>query len=502
MAKMGKLVHGGWLVTAWDSAPVENGAFYEEAGRIVEVGAHDELRQRYPDAERIGSSERVVIPGFVNAHSHGRGLTTHQMGQPDEPLEMRIIEWATRPEWGAGSAGKVQSAYDPYRDTLYACIKQIASGITSTLHSHIYFGGPVEPYAALTREVLRAYRDSGLRCAFALGIRDRYSFTFIDDREFIELLPAGLREASGIRPISCDMTFADFHALLRALAAEFPEIEFQLGPWNPVWCSDRLMEQLSELSARDGWRIHTHVSETRYQAGYARKAYGKSWVGRLNDIGMLSERFSGAHAIWVDRSDIDTLRDSGAQVVHNPSSNLRLGSGTAPLRDFLEAGICVAFGLDSLGMNDDEDMFQDLRLAQMVQNRPGLVSNLIAARTMFAMATAAGARATGIEGTGSLVPGNVADAALVSMPAVSDGYANQPIAELMLRRAKAAHVTTVMIGGKVMLDEGRWVGFDPDALRAQLSESVSTGPRSDARIVGEMKDVVRNYLKSYETTSP
>ena len=101
-----------------------------------------------------------------------------------------------------------------------------------------------------------------------------------------------------------------------------------------------------------------------------------------------------------------------------------------------------------------------------------------------------------------LEAGNVADAALVSMPAVSDGYANQPIAELMLRRAKAAHVTTVMIGGKVMLDEGRWVGFDPDALRAQLSESVSTGPRSDARIVGEMKDVVRNYLKSYETTSP
>jgi cytosine/adenosine deaminase-related metal-dependent hydrolase len=262
------------------------------------------------------------------------------------------------------------------------------------------------------------------------------------------------------------------------------------------------MEQLSELSARDGWRIHTHLSETRYQAGYARKAYGKSWVGRLNDLGMLSDRFSGAHAIWVDRSDIDILRHSGAQVVYNPGSNLRLGSGSAPLRDFLDAGICVAFGLDSLGMNDDEDMFQDLRLGRLVQNRPGLASDPIAANTMFAMATAAGASVTGIEGTGSLVPGSVADAALVSLPGVSGGYANQPLAELMLQRAKAAHVTSVMIGGNVVLDEGRWTALDPEALRAQLTESVIADERSDARIVGEVKSVVRDFLKSYEGTSP
>jgi cytosine/adenosine deaminase-related metal-dependent hydrolase len=502
MASNGKLVHGGWLVESWDRTPIENGAFYEEEGRVVDVGAYDALLERHPEAERIGDPQRVVMPGFVNAHSHGRGLTTYQMGQPDEPLEMRIIEMATRPEWGAGSADRKASGYDPYRDTLYACLKQIASGITSTLHSHIYFGGPVEPYGELTRAVLRAYRDSGLRCAFALGIRDRYSFTFIDDQAFVDLLPPGLRDASGIRPIRCDMTFADFHALLLALAAEFPAIKLQLGPWNPVWCSERLMEQLSELSAREGWRIHTHLSETRYQAGYARKAYGKSWVGRLNELGMLSERFSGAHAIWVDRSDIETLAQSGAQVVHNPSSNLRLCSGTAPLRDFLDAGIPVAFGLDSLGMNDDEDMFQDLRLGQVVQNRPGLASGSIAAQAMFSMATRAGAKVTGIGATGSLMRGDAADAVLVSLPGVSGGYADQPLAELMLRRAKAAHVTTVMIGGKIMLDEGRWVGLDPDALRAQLSASVTPGRRSDPRTVGDVKNVVRDFLKSYEPTSP
>jgi 5-methylthioadenosine/S-adenosylhomocysteine deaminase len=499
MPGKGKLIYGGSLVPHWDAAPIHDGALYEEDGRIVAIDEYGALRKRFPDAPSIGSRDYVVIPGFVNAHAHGRGFTTYQMGQPDEPLEMRIIEMATRPEWGATSAAaQPRSSYDPYRDTLYACLKQIASGITSTLHSHIYVGGRVEPYAKLTREVLRAYADSGLRCAFALGVRDRYSFTFMDDHEFIRLLPEELRAASGIRPISCDMGFAEFYSLLRTLAAEYPQIKFQLGPWNPVWCSDRLMEQLAEASARDGWRIHTHLSETRYQAGYARKAYGKSWAGRLKELGMLSERFSGAHAIWVDRADIELIKESGAQIVHNPSSNLRLGSGMAPVRDLLDRGVPVAFGLDSLSMNDDEDMFQDLRLGQVVQNRPGLDTPPLAASTMFTMATSVGANVTGIEGTGSLAPGMLADAVLVSLPEVAGGHADQPLADLMLRRAKAAHVRTVIIGGKVMLEDGRWNGIDPESLRAQLRATMGTARRSEARSVAEVKQVVRNVLKSYD----
>jgi cytosine/adenosine deaminase-related metal-dependent hydrolase len=503
MPGQGHLIHGGWLVQNWGSAPIEHGALFVEDGRVVAVDPYEVLRKRYPAAATLGSRSHVVMPGFVNAHSHGRGFTTYQMGQPDEPLEMRIIEMATRPEWGGGGTGApVKSSYDPYRDTLYSCLKQIAAGVTSTLHSHIYVGGPVETYARMTREVLRAYRDSGLRCAFALGVRDRYSFTFMDDEEFVKLLPDELRAASGIRPIKCDMGFADFHALLRELAAEYPEVTFQLGPWNPIWCSDGLMRDLAQASAREGWRIHTHLSETRYQAGFARKTYGKSWTGRLKDLGMLTERFSGAHAIWVDGADIETIRESGAQIVHNPSSNLRLGSGVAPVRDFLDRGIPVAFGMDSLSMNDDEDMFQDLRLGQVVQNRPGLDAAPIAAATMFAMATSAGAAVTGIEGAGSLEPGKRADAVLVSLPEVSGGYADQPLADLLLRRAKAAHVKTVIIGGRVVLEDGKWAGRDPEALREELSAAAAPGGSPANPSVRRVKQVVRDVMKAYDRVSP
>ena len=192
------------------------------------------------------------------------------------------------------------------------------------------------------------------------------------------------------------------------------------------------------------------------------------------------------------------MRRSGAQVVHNPSSNLRLGSGVAPLRAFLDRGIPVAFGLDSLSMNDDEDMFQDLRLGQVVQNRPGVDAQPLTAATMFSMATAGGAVVTGIKGTGYLVQGNLADVVLVSLTDVAGGHASQPFADLMLRRAKAAHVRTVIIGGKVVRDDGRFVGHDAEGLRAALIASMAPATAAPSPVVGKLKQVVRDILKSYD----
>lgn len=502
------LVRGGWLVTGWgrDEAaqPLENGALYERDGRIVEVGAYDALRAKYPDAPSLGSAEDIVVPGFANAHSHGRGLTTFQMGQPDEPLDARIIEMVFRSEWGARDEATRERAgsYDPYLDTLYACLKQIASGITTTVHSHIYMDGPAESYAETTRKVAKGYADSGMRCAFALGVRDRYAYTYMDDDAFLARLPAEIRQSAELRPISYDMSFSDYHQLIRELAEAFPDIRFQLSPWNPVWCSEALMDAIAETSRSEGWRVHTHLMETRYQSEYARRAYGKSWIARLHDIGMLTERFGGAHCVWADPADIELLKASGAQIVHNPASNMRLSSGVAPLREFLEAGIIVGFGLDSLGMNDDEDVFQDLRLAQLLQNRPGIDAAAIPAATMFDMATRAGATVSGIDGIGALAPGYRADVVLLSRPGIEGGVTKQPLAEAMLRRAKPAHVRTVMIDGKVLIHDGSWVGHDPARILETLTASVRRTPSTRSKTVHVVKELVREHLRTYDQDPP
>src|SRR5262249_33696951 len=159
--------------------------------------------------------------------------------------------------------------------------------------------GSVEHYAAATRKIVQAYVDSGIRCAFTLGIRDRFTFTFMEDRHFLEKLTADIRGNIDPRVTRCDMTFSQYYDLLPSLSREYPQVKFQLGPWNPVVCSDALLEAVAETSKRDGWHIQTHLVETKYQAEYAKKTYGKSWVVRLQEIGMLSQRFSGAHCVWV-----------------------------------------------------------------------------------------------------------------------------------------------------------------------------------------------------------
>lgn len=485
----GLLIHGGRLVSRWnapETPPLADGALYVEGGRIVSIGPRAALEQRHPAARRLGDARHVVVPGFVNAHAHGRGLTTIQMGQTDEPLEPRIGEFILRRD---------QRGADPYLDTLYACAKQLAAGVTTTVHSHQYMDGPVEQYVAGVRPVLDAYRDSGLRCAFTLGIRDRTDFSVADDPAFLAGLPPAVRDAAGLRASDCALTLDQYADALRTLQADYPTIRFQLGPWNPVFCSDALLEGLAALSAREGWRIQTHLVETRHQAAYGRRTRNRSWVRHLEALGFLSPRFSGAHGVWLDDGDIEILARAGAQIVHNAGSNLRLRSGRAKLRALLDGGVTVAFGLDSLSVNDDDDMLQDLRVARLVQGGFGVDGDDIPAATLLQMATANGAVVAGVPGAGTLVEGGPADVVLIDRAAV-DGTpweARTELAEALLTRGRAAHVRSVVIDGKVLIEDGRWAGRTPGALLEALAATPPMAPLSAA--AESIKAAVRDQVR-------
>ena len=352
-----------------------------------------------------GASERgrrrswSSFPGFVNAHSHGRGFTTYQMGQPDEPLEMRIIQMATRPEAGVPAAPGRRSNR---RTTPIATRCTAAEADRGRRHQLA-----AQPH--LRRRADRALRppDQGRlarlsrtaacaapsRSASATATRS----TFMDDEEFIKLLPAELRAETGLKPIRCDMDFAQFHGLLRELAAEFPEVTRpSLGHGTRSGARTKPTPAARRvLGGRKAGRSTPTWSETRYQAGYARKAYGKSWAARLKDLGMLTERFSGAHGIWVDEADLKLIKASGAQIVHNPSSNLRLGSGMALLCDYRKHG-------HPAGVRAGQPEHERRRghvpgpapgTGGAEPARPGLGAD--SAATMFGMATHGGAAVTG-----------------------------------------------------------------------------------------------------------
>jgi guanine deaminase len=267
-----------------------------------------------------------------------------------------------------------------------------------------------------------------------------------------------------------------------------------MGPWNPVFCSDELLQSISDASLSRSWRIQTHLMETRYQAQVAMLRYGRSWVVRLAEIGMLSDRFSGAHCVWFNRDDIDTMRSCGAQVVHNPGSNMRLQSGIAPIREMVAAGVHVAFGIDSLGMNDDEDVLQDLRLAHLLQATPGTDGEAIAAEVMLDMATRAGAAIVGIEGIGTLDVGNRADVILLSRSGIEGVPVDRPLAELVLKRAKPAHVRTVIVGGTILMEDGILRLLDSAQLLEELLKQKGLS-RASSDVTQRLKKAVRAYLR-------
>jgi len=486
------LIRGRWIVTDWTAHPevgvLEDVAVYQEAGTVVEIGNFAELSRRYPSAQRFGDSDSVVIPGFVNAHSHGRGVSTLQKHQRDEHLELRVLDLISR----SRTVGRT----DPRLDTLWSCVKQIASGITTTVHSHSYYQGSIEEYSRGVRPLLDAYGESGMRCVFAMNIRNRNRLAYPED-DFIKELSCG--DCGMVSPLG-DATYVSFEeylALLLELEHAHPNVSFQFGPTNPVWCTERLLGDIADASRHSGRRVHTHLAETQYQAAFAHKAYGKGWSEALSDLDLLSDRLSCAHGVWLAESDLARLAHARTQVVHNPASNLRLSSGIAPLRRFIESGVPVAIGTDSLAMSDDDDIFQDIRLAALLQNVPGVEHAQLDAAGLLGMATRGGALVAGDPGLGVLASGSRADLVLLSIPRLAGlpGLEPLPLADWIVARGTAACVHSVMVRGRMLLDNGRWTTLEPSRIAAELGRTL--GPRTTAAddATRNVKPALREYYR-------
>ena len=462
MKTSGRLVRSRLLLSRWEAKhpPVEAGTLFIDEDIIREVGSFDELRRRHPDAEQIGDGSHVVIPGFVNSHSHGRGITTLRQGIPDDPGEVRSVGL------------RVGLSSDPYWDVLYTCARQLEGGITSTMHLDTNYGfGPLETYEKRVHSLLTAYSDSGMRFSLALPLRDRS----IDDPYLAEAFLSGLSSDVRVeiegwrRPLPTLDGYLSLHDRLRR---QFPAAHLQLEPVPVGACAkDFLMTVRKEATARSVG-IQLHLSETAYQKLSAQKQFGKSTVERLAELGFLCSDVSCAHCCWLTQRDIGIMRQTGAMVVHNPSSNLRLRSGLAPIRPMVAAGVHVALGTDNLALNDDEDMLQEVRLAQLLHSPPGLGEDPIPASTALGWATEAGAKILGIDGLGMLEPGSPADLVMLrtgvlERPVFQHG---QDLAKSVVQWVRQSDIDQVLVGGRVMVRGGRYIFRDREEVERKAYE--------------------------------
>lgn len=401
----------------------------------------------------IDGAGRIAVPGLVNAHMHSQSGTMAGFG---DALSHPAFMWLTQ-------AHTSRRTPDEIRLAVFLCAAQmLATGTTAALD---HFPGQRFTLSDMDA-VLSAWGETGMRVT--LGMR------FFDEA-FDDILPAALPEELASRARAVEILK---HHPFEALREEMPELvrrwhgrEGRLSvfpaPSNPDRCSDTSLLFCAELAEAHDLGIHTHLLETRAQARIAAERHGSSTVAHLEDLGILSGRWSCAHAIWLSEADIALLARRGAVVVHNPESNARIGAGRMRTPDMLAAGVRIGLGTDGSGANDNLVMQEAMRAACLL-HRADLAdrSQWVTARDAFRMATLGGAQALRQEGRiGAIAPGYRADLALYRLDAPWWTPLNDPVAQLVFAETGSG-VDLVMVDGRILFEEGRVTAFDAEgALR-------------------------------------
>lgn len=481
--------------TSWDE--IADGALIARDGLIEAIGTFADLQRANPGLPVIGDGTAIMVPGFVNAHHHV-GLTPVQLGSPDMPLELWFV---TR---------LVMRSVDPYLDTLYSAFEMIASGVTTVQHIQGLLPGTAPEVGGKVDRIIKAYEDIGMRVSYCYGLRDQNRLVYRADAEFIASLPAELRgplqrHFDRFR-MSLDETMGLFHAL-RSRHGSKRRVKVQLAPANLHWCSDAALEQLAATSREHAVPLHMHLLETAYQKEYARRRGGGTAVEYLARFGLVNERLTIGHGVWLSEADIERLAEARVCVCHNCSSNFRLRSGTAPLNRLEAHGVATAIGIDEAGINDDRDMLQEMRLVLHAHRVPGMIDEDVPTPAQVLRMATSGGAATTLFGSeiGSLEVGRAADLVLLDWGAISRPYLDPEtkLVPALVHRAKSSGVALTMCDGEVIYERGRFPKVDREAALQAIGEDLSRALADDEverrglakALLPYVRDFYRDYIR-------
>lgn len=486
------LVRGRWIFTG--ETTLTDGAIAIQDDSILSVGDWASLQASYPSAEVLGSEQYAVMPGLINAHHHSNGVSSLLHGVDDDFLEL----------WLFALSG-LRSQH-PTLKTLLSIAQLLKSGVT-TVVDVASVSGSVENCWENLKGRLNAYEQAGMRVALTPGASYESLLVHGEDDAFLASLPDDLRQRlQTLMPLQEDLTKNDYLDLITDLVKRYqphPHIDIWFGPPGPQWVGDDLMVQIVDTAKRLNTQVQTHAVESFHEKLLGPRFYGKSVIAHLKDLGVLSPQFSIAHGVWVTESDIEILAETGAAVSHNPSSNLRLRAGVAPLNALLAGGVIVGLGMDGTTLGDDEDMFAEMRLAARLHRTPQFESPAPRYEDIFHLATAGGARLMGqTQQIGKLAAGYKADVVLVRCDRFTWPWIAPEANPLhvMLMRAKAGDVDTVLVNGRVVLQEGMPTGFDLEAIGQELAGQLQAAPHPDANraLVAEVLPHLTRWYAAWE----
>jgi len=411
MEKADYIVFGEDILTMNECLDVvHNGAVAVKGGLIADVDAAENILKKYSAADSIGGQGSLVLPGFINTHTHAAMVYFRGLAD-DLPLK----DWLEKHVWPAEK--RMLSAEFVYDAVLLACLEMLKSGITT--YNDMYFFGDSSA---------KASKQLGMRALLGVGVLDFPTMTANTVDEYLgnaDRFIDSWRGDSLITPC--------------------------IAPHSAYTCSTQTLERVKELADRRGVLTTIHLSETAWEVSEIMKRYGKRPVEYLESIGLLSDRLLAVHCVWLDDGEIDVLARRGVGVSHCIESNLKLAAGIAPVTKMLAAGVKVALGTDGAASNNDLNILSEMATAAKVHKAVANDPTVLDSKTALLMATRWGAAALGLgDQLGSIEPGKRADIITLNMrsPHLTPAY---DLYSLIVYAAMASDVEDVMIDGRPVI---------------------------------------------------
>jgi len=399
-------------------------------GRITDILPLEEARQKYQPSAFVEKSGHVLIPGFINVHTHAAMSLMRGMAD-DVSLDVWLRKgiWPAEERWV--SAEMVRDG------TELAIAEMIASG--TTCFSDQYFFPEIVAETAV---------DVQMRAMVGTPI--------------IEFPTAWAANAAEYMNKANDLVHDPY--------ADHPLISTCFAPHSSNAMSDESFIELRVLADQLDVRTQIHLHQTTAEIGEALQRTGKRPFDRLHELGIVNASLLAVHAVHMSDSEIEVFAESGVSIAHCPRSNLKLGSGIAPVTRYRAAGINVAIGTDSAASNNTLDMLSEMRMAALLARGTSADASALSANEALRMATLDGAAALGLaHETGSIEAGKWADLACIDLSHINSQPVYDPLSQLVFT-ARADQVTDVWIAGKHQLDNGKLTHIDTENLLARSNE--------------------------------
>lgn len=392
-----------------------------EGDRIASIGSNGQTGDTVIDA-----SECVVIPGFVQTHIHL--CQTLFRGSADD---LALIDWLKKRVWPMEAAHTAGSVAASARLGIAELIKGgTTCALTMETVNH-------------TGEVFRVVEESGFRATVGKCMMDKG-----------DEVPSALQEITSDSIEQSIALLEEWHGKANG------RIRYCFAPRFAVSCTRELLEQVGRLARERGVMIHTHASENRTECEMVESETGLRNVAYLNQVGLTGSHVALAHCVHLSKDEIETLLQTKTNVVHCPSSNLKLGSGIAPVAELLKRGISVSLGADGAACNNRLDMFTEMRMAALLQKALH-GPEVLPARRALRMATIDGAIAMGLDADiGSIEVGKKADLAVIRLGGIHTSPAARDVVSSIVYSAEASDVRSVVVDGRILMNERKLLTLD------------------------------------------